>query len=858
LALLRGELKPADPPQDILTALLFAASQADWPGMEEVLRQWEKSVPTEEKLMVINFRLQYYLEVLGNWRQAHVLLERGSSLATVNPNEAVVARFQVLSRYVEFMSEPVQLKPAEARTKTRERLQEVDTLRTPETRVRAKALLLTVRFYGILNEIEAADEEERQAISIYHDCARQALDRVLDLLLERLAPIDQVDIMRTLAVLPGWSSALVNQVGPSSAERGVIHLLKRTLSDDSVPERFPFLRLYARTSPSAADKLRQLGDKIRDSNSDWTVLYTSYARLLHAFGLSKEAFAFLRRSPVLRTRKLIFSLLKQLISSKEVWPIPGQIDLLHLMATNWSKLDVLELLSASQRNNRLTIELLLAASTLRFEQGNMADGLQQVTAWLTQAEQLIPTSPPSLNQQDLYLLQAVGGIKSGDLEATQSGLRQALAVAESLGDPFARATILEAQQQLNSMNRVQVQEAEPVSSLSADLPIPESRATSSYEDGMELILTMRQLQDRAQVELEGLDKYNLPSDSWETQLESLGAVFVGKVESPGLPTLNQWHKLLQEQSSTFSLESLGETLLDELLTPSYRAKLVELIEQNEADATCALRLVVEGPEVEYVPWNLLRLHESPRWIIESFHVSYNRPPAEPFQFEGQPLLVRPEKQALTTLQENTVQQLEQIYDETTGAEWLSWQELIFGRFSPTSSNLPFKMIHLVGSFGHYIEAEAISLGVKGVGNDSGEGLTPDGLASILHSLDANRALLILEQLATGSAVEDVRALLLRNRYAATLARLWNGPLLTTGPRYVPYRGYKGGYNRLYNALLQRGAWTSWDLDELVRQVCCELLATDSSSRSRLPTVLESQIYLYYPTSTTREAGRYAR
>jgi hypothetical protein len=298
--LYQGEYIPLVENDTSMLAVTTAAMHASWLEMENLLDIQLVEATEAKNLDVINTLLHYYVEVMGDWRQV-ASRERGAKwVKRLSDNDPAVARFSVLCWYIDFLASEPLLEPEVAWQEYEKRLQQIKELRTPEARVRAKAYLLLVRFYGYLYR-KPTQPTEQTAIEIYQRCAAQALEHTLEVLLQ-LAPLDQVHVMRTLAALPGWSSFLLNHVALDPSERSPLVLLARSIAySTGSGSSLPFLASLASigNSRQITAMLESLKQQILMSGADWPLLYTSFARLLAAFGRDEDARQFFSATALL-------------------------------------------------------------------------------------------------------------------------------------------------------------------------------------------------------------------------------------------------------------------------------------------------------------------------------------------------------------------------------------------------------------------------------------------------------------------------------------------------------------------------------------------------------------------------------
>ncbi len=873
-------------------AVVVAAAQADWLEIESLLRAQLAAASNEEVLMVINILLRFYLEVTGDWRQVRALLERGQRWAAKRPkSDPAIARFSVLKQYIEFLNSPPPLNPEAARRERQDRLEQVVELDTPDDRVRVKAYLLLVRFYGEV-QLDADNEAEREAIAIYRDCAAQALDRTLDLLL-KLAPLDQVDIMRTLAVLPGWSSQLVNEVAPDPAERSPLLLLQKTLEETEQP---PFLvRLMETSGLKVADKLTALQAQLIESGSDWSVLYTSFARMLAAFGQTEAALQFLDSLPMLSQTEMpvLVALDRAFLASRS--------EAAHLIEEAIARLEI------QPEAAGIVNELMLTWAYLGLSKGRTPDDTNRVAIWLTRLFALPFTNPGNaLFLQEYYLLQAITAYKLDNPEKALVNLKQALNVAEGLGNSYAIEIIrgamdrLEAQEQfeegqpqrqfeefqrwLNRQDRIldevqdliingsdseppapppesqlealspatEVQAVSPSAPASVSpVPEPEPEPLLDPAEKLELLLVVRQIDpSSAEVFFMRSDQAYVQVRT-QTHLQGVKKLLPQGRALKTLPDMDYWQKLLNPDSNLGTgLEQVGAALLDDLLPARSRGRkqLEAFLQSNAADLSLpALRLIVEGPDLERIPWGILYDAGSGRWLSRYFRFSRNRPSDDDLEMRGTSIAVRPMTDRPDL--DGRIREVVALYSEAVLSQPPpSVSSVIYGpellgqiapdelpatgsRSLPELLPRPLKILHLLADLSELSEIEGIFLSLgRSRAERAREPLTADALAHQLRQLGISRSLIILEPLSTGSTFEDSRVLMLRNSYASALARLGTWTVLAIGPR-------RSSSSLLVQQLLQADQLTDDKLEALVQQ---------ARQQARPGRVLEDQYSLVYP------------
>ncbi len=828
VAIYQGELA-GEPGDEIgLKAVVLAAARANWLEMERLLRVRLAATPEEQTLDVINTLLNFYLEVTGDWRQVRALLERGARWVARRPKtDPALARFSVLNQYVEFMGNPLILKPEMAEAEVERRFKQIEGLQTPEERVRAKGYLLLVRFYGNL-KAETTSPEVQAAVAIYRKAAARALTATLDILL-KLAPIDQVDILRTLAAVPGWSSQLVNEVAPDPAERSPLPLLKSFFEPPTDPAHPGFLaQLASEHDLEINDKLATLQKQIEESGADWAILYSSFARLLAAFGQRKAGLGFLETAPVNQAKKPILFIHDQ--ASLLEWPAAQSL----IEAA-------IKDLEAKPEAANLYNELMLIWAWLGLSKTTGPEAASEISIWLTRLGFLDLYNPGNgLFAQEYYLLLAVTRLRLGDFPRTLTFLRQALSLAEGFGNTVAIEIIsnvkgrLEAQARLaagqpqqqfqaaldwleksgqaleevqklilDTPDRSPALEAFPVPPMQVAPPLP--GAPPAPEIGMslsseisapqelEILLSIKQLDDNtAEVIFVRTDQDYIQA-RWTTSLKTLKRLLPQGKTLTELPDTDYWQKLLNpETNQGRPLDEIGAALLDDLLPSRSRGRkqLEALLKTGQKDQLpIALRLLVEGAELERLPWGLLYHAASQQWLARRFRFSYNRPNGGQgqYQWEGETLAVQPIADRPDP--DGKLFQLAALYPaagQLYGPELLGQANLDeneSNRIEVRDLPRPLKVLHLMGDLSEVNEIEGIYLSLGRFRTEqTAEPLTADALAHQLRLLGVSRSLIILEPLSTGATFEDSRVLLLRNNYAAALARLGTWTVLAIGPR----------------------------------------------------------------------------
>jgi hypothetical protein len=817
--LYQGNIFPGTANDTSVLAVTTAAMRADWLAIESLLDAQLVKASDVETLGVINTLLQYYLEVMGDWRQIESLLERGArwfsklSDADADPN---VARYKVLQQYIDFLKSPPVLQTEAAMQEYKSRLDQIVALPTPEARVRAKGYLLLVRFYGALGA-ERVHKNEREAVKIYTRCAVEALDRTFDLLLQ-LAPIDQVDVMRTLAALPGWSSWLINDVALDPTERSPLLLLRKSVTRVAAS---PFLAQLAKTGHLQLEtRLADLRQQILDSRSDWPLLYTSFARLLAALGQYKEARHFLHEAPFKREAQKPY--IRVLIAQDQAfiasWKAARQ-GIAEAIA-------YLEHLPAEARGN-LIEELRLIRAYLSLDKGTTQE------QWSMVYDELASTdSDNTCLSQDFLLLKAVSCIKLGYLSQADMALKEAAEVALNLGNIYATAIIRTVQSHLETSVPQPGQGLELAERVEVSSPTPPTEKSR----GLELILKPVN-DDTIEVTLATLQQQPR-SFKTQTQLQRIKQLLPQGSLLTTLPDLDYWHKLLNADSNQgHSLEKIGTTLLDDLLPIGSQGRT--LLSRSFQQANQSLHFSIQGTRLEGLPWSILHDTQTNSWLYEHFRCSYNYPPQEPLTLYGGAVAIV----STTTLRESdssTLSQLKKLYTKTPLSAWFYGHELL-GQGGPSESTKTapvlkqVKLVHLVSDLSELDDIEGIFLNMGTLKTpDEFERLTPDHLARRLRQLHITSSLIVLEPLSTGLNVEDARVLLLRNRYAAALARLGSWTVLATGPRHSTTT------TNLLEQLLNTDPLTIEILENIVQ------IARKQTSAFSFDSFLEGQFEIFYP------------
>jgi len=833
-----------------MLAFTAAALRGDWPGMESLLDAQLATATEAKTLETMNTLLQYYVEVAGNWQQVKDLLERGAKWVSKLPEtDPAVARYDVVRQYIDFLNSPLVLKPDVARRERERRLHQISTLRTPEARVRAKGFLLLVRFYGGL-VAEQPRTQEREAIRIYTNCAVEALDRTFDLLLE-LAPLDQVDIMRTLAALPGWSSALINDVTLDPSERSPLLLLAKCFARVDVSEQPSFLaRLATIGNIQIEDRLGVLRRQIVTSGSDWPLLYTSFARLLAAFGLYGDAREFLREIGVVKSAQM--PMMRTLVAQDQAF------------IASW------------EEGRRILAEAIAYLEQIPQAQGNLIDELQLIRAYLSldkgiteeqwrtvfdQSTFLFFTSADNTRlSQDFHILRAVSSIRSGYFDEAHRALNVASDIALNLGNTYALSALRTAQNELRRVQQSRLEQSdllehpgtELVSSVTSLVSKTSTKEVggaieeetsalppTSKTDDHGLEMTLQQMDETTiEVVLTPLQQEGRRFKT-KTQLQGIKRLLPQGTSLPTLPDLDYWQKLLNADSNRgHRLEHIGATLLDDLLPRKGqgRSLLVRCLEEGDQ----SVRFIIKGAELERLPWSMLYDTRTKRWLANHCRLSYNHPPSELLTKPGEAIAILSAVERHKNY--NTLIQIRKLYEGSAASNWFDSYELL-GQSGPSMSASMYKqpflaqvrLVHLVGDLSELDDVKGIFLNM-GSSNSSEmvDRLTPDHLARRLRRLNISKSLIVLEPLSTGSMFEDVRVLMLRNSYAAALARLGPWTVLAIGPKH------SSATTRMVERLLQADVLKTKLLENIVQE------ARQQTTLSSFSSLLEGQFELFYP------------
>jgi hypothetical protein len=193
--------------------------------------------------------------------------------------------------------------------------------------------------------------------------------------------------------------------------------------------------------------------------------------------------------------------------------------------------------------------------------------------------------------------------------------------------------------------------------------------------------------------------------------------------------------------------------------------------------------------------------------------------------------------------DTTFRQIQKLFQEEAGSNWFYSFDMPgqggsseSAKVSAASLPRQVKLLHLIGDLSELNDVEGIFLNMgTSSSSEPFERLTPDHLARRLRQLSISNSLIILEPLSTGSNIEDIRVLLLRNSYAAALARLGAWTILAIGPRHCPTT------TRLVQQLLNVDPLTTDQLEIMVQE------ARRDTTPSSFDNLLEGQFELFYPT-----------
>lgn len=817
-------------------AVTVAAARADWPSIERALRAQLATQPETSALPVINNLLHYYLEVVGDRRQVSGLLDRASRWLAQHPqaDPSAAARYVVLRDYVGFSNMPLEFTAAAAHQKVDYWWQKVETLQTPEQRVRAKGYLLLVRFFGAA----ATDDTSQDALDAqrrYLDCAARGLVQALDLLLQ-LAPLDQVDVMRTVAALPGWSSAIINEVGPDPAERSALLLLTRLLEKRQRPKQPLFLKTIAASHEKDVDeRLKRLKKQITDSTSDWPVLYTSMARLMAAFGRRKAALEFMERARSLAEGRP--SGPHVLVEKDRAFIIGG--------ARAGQMIEELLIQLETQPVVRsLMYEVRLIWAYLSLAPGTTLSQTRAVATWLTEPP---PVGPDNiLFWQEYHLLRTIASWKLKRTRQALDSLRHAARLTEQLGNS---AELERLQRLLLNLETRQSQRTSGRTGRSAPSSLPTAAQPISSPLVNELVLEIRHLDNEAVLHVTIL-RSDQPHDAFHhtTDLLRVRKLLLNGKLWPRLPDMQYWQKLLYIDSlKHHGLSSIGAALLDDLLPKNQpgRKLLLQALKWQDRPPP-ALRLVTQGELLERYPWGILFERTMQTWVAPRLRFSVNRALSRSIKLSGQTIAVLPlpthtdPQGRLVMLAQFYARNQINVYGPTLLFQ-IGPSQPDYPSSTGTPGHVerqPIKMVHLVGQLSEISSVEGIFLNLGYARNDAGvEMLTPDALAHQLRRLGASPSLLVLEALATGSAFDDLRVLLLLNSYAAALSQICGMMVLAIGP----HTG--SSYRWLIEQLVRLPILTIDEIEQLVQEA-----RGGKHSDSQSP--FERQYILCYPQLLT--------
>ena len=310
-----------------------------------------------------------------------------------------------------------------------------------------------------------------------------------------------------------------------------------------------------------------------------------------------------------------------------------------------------------------------------------------------------------------------------------------------------------------------------------------------------------------------------------------------------LPDAHYWQKLLAASSqSNYSLAQIGVILLDDLLPVPSEGRT--LLEQSLQQRIQPLRFTIQGAALECLPWGILRESLSWNCLAAQICYTYNNPPEKPLMLQGGSLAAY--SASIERTSDLTFYELQSLYGSRPNSQFFYYHDLL-GKKGPSKSVRnsaesllkQIKMLHIVGDLSQFDEVEGIFLNM-GNPDSSGaiEHLTPDHLARRLRQLNISNSLIILEPLSSSSNIEDVRVLMLRNSYAAAMARLGPWTILALGPRHSPTT------TMLVEQLLDQDTLTTNQLEKILleaRQAATTPTTPDFSS------LLEGQFELFYPS-----------
>jgi len=837
IRLIQGEAVELGATESLEHMVAAAVARGDWTGLIATLKARQRVALPAVQLEATNLLLQYYLEIDGNWPQIDAQLRHGHTFsATLAPSDPQVSRFQVLVQYESFLRTPLRLQPREARRECALRLREVERLPTPEDRVRAKALLLLVRFFG---QVEPGDDEQqREAAQIYHACAADALRQALGLLL-RLPPFDKVDVMRTLAVLPGWSSRLLNVFTLDPAECNALGLLGQPQ-----PSRPPLLiRLASEAGDELWSQLNTLVAQVHTSESDWPLLFSSCARLLGAFGARSSA----------------ASWLQERLSQRRVGrTLAVNLDRIWLAAWPDALRKLNDLIDKGKSGVEARPQLLYTAAFLCLVRGRAGGDLVRAAALSAQLHDALgATQSGSAWLRDAFLLSAVANLELRNLEHAVADLKAAHTCALRLGDVGIRDQIerrwrtlgqaytqrVDAETRASSVLATAIKHGEEAlggAPLTDELPSDPLGAAPSPRQ----TVVVRLPQDAGP----GIGKRS-EAKSAQHAVRSSSALFEWHSVTAGTAptTMAEAIELLvgalsSRRSGAQSHIAFGEQL-GALLAPALAAQLGPdwALRGSEGAEPPLLRICPEGPLLEMLPWGLARFAQAQQGIAQRFCYTCWNPLPHQQPFAGAPLRILASQPA--TGPEATYRQGVLPPGPQLVVSQDHWE------LAPDDRGGHIKLVHLLVDLHQSYAGGEIVLRVERPLAPRTKGpppsvrevdLSPDMLASRLGNLKLLDALLVLEARTTGVASEDLRVLLLRNSYAVALAR-FGVSVLALGPRPVARLGHSpvdallwqlGGADGLAPAALEL----------LVQAARLQLLGGEDW--------IEGQVELYYPATAS--------
>jgi hypothetical protein len=463
--------------------------------------------------------------------------------------------------------------------------------------------------------------------------------------------------------------------------------------------------------------------------------------------------------------------------------------------------------------------------------------VDQARKWLDQIETWASASPWGLLfQRDVALLRTVLAVQGGNHLQADQELDKAVAAAKQLGSPLLQRRISDTRGRLSPLQQ-------PTT--------PQHQHNEGFTTLFELYVT--EMSETIAVRFVTHDQGNNPL-TYTTTMNGIKSLLPQGKRKQGLPDFDYWHKLLNRDSSLdIRLSVIGQTLLADVLPPSSQNTLEEV-----APTQVAIRLFIRGEKLECLPWGLL--HGRDTWLTQRFVISHGIPQPDMSAMVGAALVIstagtRPDRGGLSKV-------LEQIYkSEPENAGLVSQFVASLNRFStkaPLAESLyktrvlsdditvPVKLVHLVLNLSEVISNRRGSLVLGAEENTlhiSGETIygshSPEALASALQQT-LSPGLIILEPLTTWSVSEDIRVLMLRNSYAAQLARLGAWTVLAIGPRS------DARSDHIINDLLQQIVNTENPAPMLEEWVNTAQAKLAQSETSRL---LEQQIDLYYSQET---------